>query len=217
MKTSYAIRYWILAAKELTFKDKLILNKTTLNGPVYREFVQSGKTVKDVHTYLKAFHHDTILPIMGINVSTVMSSDAEKYLEKANDKIRNNANFIMKKCLADAYQYAIRQFVNKDETKKQFKQLSDQSFVTRFTTDATRHGNNLSGNIANLDGVLYKTVISSFYKDTLVEKIYNHTNACYENLVGSASHSLTEEDIIASQCTSVTNLVVDHLFANLVE
>jgi len=216
-KTNYAIQYWLIAAKELTFKDKLIVSPSVLNEPVYHDFVQQGKTVVDIHNYLKAFHLNTTIPLNGISSSTVMLANSIESLERSNAKLNENAPFIKTKCLVSAYEHAIRSFVTNKTVLEMFPKLKDQANITMFVRVAMMKADSLSGNTANLDKVLYDLLITSFYSGTLTSTLHSYLDKGYGVLTQGSIEDISDENIVDSQCESTIEMLVDYLFDKVVE
>ena len=216
-KTSYAIKYWLITNEQLKFKNKLILTKDTLNAPVYREFVQDGKTVADIHNYLKAYHMDAAVPQGGIDVKTVMTADSATRLEAATEKLQANSKSIKSKCLIGAFEHGIRQFLSSEEVIDQFPQLRDKPFSDNVLKIAMVKASRLNGDVANIDKVLYDLVIQSFYDKSLVATMYKSMDMSYDKLVTGSTEDITNNDIVDAQCASVSNMLVDYLFDTICE
>ncbi len=214
-KTLFAIEYWLLAMKELVFDNKLILTKEILNGPIYEDFVGNGKSIVDVHNYLKAFYFDTTIPLNGISVDVVTSADTEERLTRSASKLLANATFIKSKCLIAAYEHAMRQFILNDEAKVMFPQANNRAFVPVFLKVAMAKASYLGGNIANVDKVVYDLIIETFYPNTLVATMYKYLGRNFDDLADNGD-DITDSSIVESQCVAVIELLTDYLFESFV-
>jgi len=215
MKTIYAIQYWLIFCKEKRFAGKLILDKKIINGPVYKEFIADGHSIKTIHDYLKAFYMSTELPTDGISVSIVSSASIAEHLARSEAKMASNAIFIKSKCLVSAYEYGIRKFM-KDPA---FKELNTTNHPDPglFLTMAMRKATYLGGDIAHIDKVLYDLIIASFFKDSLVAKLYKYLGTSFDNLIDTTDDDITDLSIITAQCSGITELLIDYLFDTLVD
>ena len=216
-KTSYAVKYWLIANEQVKFKDKLILTEDTLNTPVYKEFVQDGKTVVDIHNYLKAYHLDAAIPQGGIGIKTVMLANSVEKLEAATEKLRENSKAIRSRCLIGAYEHGIRKFLYSAEVIDQFPQLAEKSFSDNVLKIAMIKASKLNGDVANIDNVLYDLVIQSFYENTLTATLYKSMDMSYDKLITGSTEDINNNDILEAQCFSVSNMLVDYLFDTIVE
>jgi hypothetical protein len=216
LKTTYAIQYWMLAMKELTFDNKLIMSANVLNGPVYHEFVQKGKTIVDVHNYMKAFYMGVTVPMDGIRLSSVESANSLENLERTNEKLKASASFIKSKCLINSYEHAIRKFITSGDLLVMFPHAKDPSFVAKFVKVAMIKASHLGGDPANIDKILYDLVISTFYSDTVISTLYKYMGKHFENLIDSSGDDITDDRVIEAQCASVVDLMVDYLFKHAV-
>ena len=216
-KTIYAIQYWLLIAKEQKFKNKLILSPNTLNGETYQDFVSDGKSITDVHNYLKAFHLDTTLPLDGIHVDTVKNANVDERLEKSSSKLRANALFITSKCLIGAYEYGVTKFIRDGAMTVIFPHSEEPMFIARFVKRAMERASFLGGKVANLDKVLYDLIIGEFYKDSLIATMYKYLGTGFDNLIDNEATDITDDRIVENQCDSIVDLLVDYMFKQIVE
>lgn len=216
-KTIYAIQYWLLIAKELKYKNKLILSPNTINGETYQDFVSEGKSIADIHNYLKAFHLDTTLPLDGISIDTVKNANVEERLEKSSSKLRSNAVFITSKCLIGAYEYGVTKFIRNGAMTEIFPHSDEPLFISRFVKRAMERASFLGGKVANLDKVLYDLIIGEFYKDSLISSMYKYLGTGFDNLIDNEATDITDDRIVENQCDSVIDLLVDYLFTQIVE
>ncbi len=213
IKTIYAIKYWILTVKEIRFKDKLIITDNIINREVYEDFIREGKSISDVYKYLKAFFHNVNLPTDGVTLSSVISADTNSRLSKIDAKIKSNEVFIKSKCLINAYQIVINQFVNDSENAQLFPALNNPSFKHFFMKAANANATALSGNIDNVDNVLYLTIVNMFYQDSLISTLYKYLGKSFDNLVDSED-DINDVNIIQAQCSAIIELLVDFLFTS---
>lgn len=210
-QTIIALQYWLLFIKETKFKESLIITNTIINGPVYREFVADGKSIVDIYNYLKAFHFNRPIPLEGIKLSTVKSTDVADYLEKASAKVQQHAGFIKSKCLIGAYMHAIRLFVMDTNNQTIFPQLADKVFVSQFTAAASAKAVGLAGNIANTDNVLYELIISSFYSGSIIATMYKYLGIGFEDLTENSDLDITDDTILNAQAKAIAEMLVDYL------
>ena len=214
-KTIYAIQYWLLYGMNVSLVDKLILTSTILNGPVYHEFVANGNNIVDIHNFLKAFHSNLTLPLIGIPMEKVTSSNVSEHLERAAAKLRSNASFVKSKCLIAAFELSVRKFIIAESTKSLFPNVAEPGFVAAFIATAMRKASYLSGDVANIDKVLYDLIVSVFYGNTLVSTLFEYLGKGFDNLADTSDDDITDQRIIQAQCSSVCELLIDHLLSNV--
>lgn len=216
MKTIYAFQYWLIMMKESKFADKLILTPTIINGPVYSDFVREGYGIGTIHNYLKVFHQTTTVPLEGIRLSTVMTTDITSKLEQAHQKLKMNEVFITSKCLFAAYDNVLNTSETHDILTLTFPTFEDDTVKKLFQSTVKARSIGLAGDIVNLDKVLYDIIISVFYKNTLVATLYKYLGKSFADLTAASDDDINEQDINEAQCFSVAELLVDHIFSTLV-
>lgn len=216
-KTAYAIMYWLISIKEIKLKDKLVVDQTIINRPVYEDFVRDGRSIVDVHNYLKVFYTDMSLPVGGVSIQTIQNANTNERLDKTNAKLKANERFIKTKCLIGAYDQAIRDFVNCEEFRERFPQLNDPNFANNFATVAKSKASIFGGDISKVDDVLYDLIINTFFNRTLVATMYKYLGKGFENLATEGEGVITDDAITEAQCDAISEMLIDYLFDTVVE
>lgn len=211
-KTIFAIKYWLLFMKEHVFEDKLVVAENIINKPVYEKFVKEGKTISDVYKYLKAFNIGTTIPVSGISSKAILDADTDDRLKKINERIESNSAYIKTKCLIEAFEFGIRAFVEEPSALSTFPEL-EQNANTRFAfiQFATAGSSILKGSIDNVNDELVRIIVTFFYKNNIISSLYRYLGKNFSDLV-SEEGDIDNSAILQSQCSAVTELLIDFLY-----
>lgn len=213
-KTVTAVLYYCLYNKQVRFKDKLILTKNIINNETYQAFLKDGKTINDIHNYLKAYHLSTELPTGGISLELVMNSDVAERLNKAAAVNKTNAKFIKSKCLIKAYQYTLNTFIKQIMEEDLFGYTDDRSIVKKFAVIAKARSNMFGGDIGKVDDALYDVLISTFYSNDLTATVFSYMRKSMTDLSKSAE-SIDDVSILDAEVDASVYMLTDYLFDKL--
>jgi hypothetical protein len=192
------------------------MTSDTINKPVYDEFVKKGNSINDIHNYLKAVYAGNTLPLGGVSMTTVISTDIKEKLVVAAAKLKSQANFIKAKCLIGAYENVMNWFITDIVIVEKYSQSKATSVISKFSNIARIKASSLAGNLANLDNALYEVIINSFHDNEIVATMYKYMGKNFKQLAEVSTEDISDADIIKSQCFAVTELLVDYLFNTLV-
>ncbi len=213
-KTLYAVQYYCLFNKEVRFKEQLILTKDIINNETYLTFTKKGKTIGDIHNYLKAIYSSTELPAKGIHTDIVSNSDVAERLAIATATNKTNAKFIKSKCLIQAYEYALNEFTKNIMDQNLYNYEDDRSIIQRFSHIAKSRTNQFQGDIGKVDDVLYDLLIRTFYHKDLVATVFKYVSTSVMDLTKSVE-SIDDDAILEAEVSSSIHILVDYLYDRL--
>ncbi len=213
-KTLVAIQYFCLYNKEKRFKNRLILTKTIINNEVYQEFLKSGKSIVDIHNYLKVFHQKVSVPLMGIDVDIVNDANLEERLAVTTATNRSNAKFIKSKCLIQAYDLAMNEFAKQIMEENLFDYEDDRSIIAKFSAIAKVKAADFGGDIGKVDDALYDVLIKTFYDDDLVGVVFKYLRYSIMDL-SKSTEAITDQSILDAEAKSAVFILTDFLYDKL--
>jgi hypothetical protein len=207
--TTTLSEYFILFCKNVQYKGKLIINKNMINNQELNEFSKSGGKIEDISRYIRAYYHDTDIPVTGISTTLVTSTkDKVNELVTSSDaKIKSKARVLLAKSTANAYMHVLNQYLLNMEDSRIPEGMSSEEFYQMKYRIINRTVDNINSSDENVEDALYRFLLETFYKDSIVQKLYVYMGKEYPKI-------LTQYDNINED--TVLKIVDNYVVAALV-
>lgn len=210
------VSYCLLLVKEFTFKGKLVLTDTIINNEAYEMLVQQGLSIERVHNYLKVLYRNRPVPLAGIPTELVAASEVEERLNETIASIRLNEKRIMSESLIAAYEAIIRKTATQFIDEDQYECGSQKTIAEDFVTRALKGRRFFKGSIPIMQEFLYNCILRSFYKDTLVEKMYSFLDDTTGELCSKQDTMITDDEVLRAEMKSIINPLAEFLVEQVV-
>ena len=210
-----AVQYYCLYNKEIRFKDRLVLTTDIINNQVYQDFVQQGHNIQDIHNYLKAKFSKVPVPVTGISIELISSTDVIDQLNFAAASNRANMKFLTSKYLIQAWELTLNEFMKTIMSDNLYDYEDDKGCVKRFAIFANAGASQFGGDIGKVDDVLYEVLLKSFYQDgSVVPTVYKYLRRNVYDLSKSAE-SISDDNVLEAEVGAAVHMLVDYLYDNL--
>ena len=211
-----AVQYYCLYNKEIRFKDRLVLTSDIINNQVYQDFVQQGHSIQDVHNYLKAKFNKTTIPMTGISIDLISSTDVIEQLNLAAASNQANMKYLTSKYLIQAWEMVLNDFMKTIMSDNLYGYEDDKGCVKRFAIFANAGASQFGGDIGKVDDVLYNVLLKSFYQDgSVVPTVYKYFQKNIYDLSKSSAEAIGDADIMSAEVSASIEMLVDYLYDNL--
>lgn len=212
-KTMMAVLYYCLYHKQVKFKGKLLLSRTILNNDTYQKFLKEGHVIREIRDYLKAYYREVEVPLGGVSLNAVLTTNVSERLAKQSALNRTNARFIKTKYLMQAYRVTMNEFISKVIEEDLFSYSEDRSIVARFASIAKSRSIAFNGDIGKVDDALYDVLITTFYPDDLVATVFSYTRRAMTNL--ALESDIDDEKILDAEVDSSVHILTDYIYDKL--
>jgi hypothetical protein len=213
--TTTLAEYFILFCKNVQYKGKLIINKNMINNQELNEFSKNNGKAEDIGRYIRAYYHSTDIPVAGVSTSLVLSTKdkVNELITSSDVKIKSKARVLLAKSTANAYMHILNQYLlNLDDsripegmTQKEFYQM--KFYIINRTVD------NINSSDENVEDALYRFLLETFYKNSIVQKLYVYMGKEYPKIL--TQYDNIDEDTVLKIVDNyvVAALVSEYLIA----
>lgn len=218
-ESAYITLFGCLYYKENIFNDKLIITKELINYPVFQKAQKQGIDLDNIDGYLKAYYYKKELPLTGIPLDAVLTSDINSKLDEINAKIRMNKHVIFGKCLHNAFNYIVKnkfsylcEHFGIDKSDK----IKLQTLYNNYLRSADSLSKRLHGEIGKVEDILFDLIIHTFFDGTLIEMIYTYLGRSYEELL-KINPKIEDEDLAFADAVAIINVILNFFKNNYIK
>jgi hypothetical protein len=186
-----------------------------INNQELNEFSKNNGKAEDIGRYIRAYYHSTDIPVAGVSTSLVLSTKdkVNELITSSDVKIKSKARVLLAKSTANAYMHILNQYLlNLDDsripegmTQKEFYQM--KFYIINRTVD------NINSSDENVEDALYRFLLETFYKNSIVQKLYVYMGKEYPKIL--TQYDNIDEDTVLKIVDNyvVAALVSEYLIA----
>lgn len=195
---TFAYAYYLSYFKNVAHKDTLILDKNTVNGPVFSEYEKSGGTLEDVGVFIHGRYSDGSMPRNGISTQTFVRDlpSARKMSNKMTIEAKAHAAKERMNATQRAFRYVMSQFIRSVDASE----LPDVGTISpqqrkEATNRAARMSVAVRLNKEAIEDHVYSLVIDFLYGDgeSNIKEMYGDYLTLHSSL--KENGNITETDI----------------------
>ena len=179
------VLFCCLFYKEVVFKESVLINKFTVNVPVFEKYKGEGIDLPQLVGFLRVYYNDKDIPAKGITVSEVLNSNVNEELSKINEMLLSKKKMYLKEYISKSFYKVMLD--NFDMLYEHFNgvinDLDKESTYKEFLYHVEKSRNYIYGSMAKCEEQIYHVIVETFFDNTVIELMFEiHNNKLLEYL-----------------------------------